>query len=520
MNKNDIQLIIPMSGLGKRFQDAGYKEPKPLIKVGQKPIIQHVVELFPGISDISFICNEEHLKNTDMRSVLLSIAPDCKVYPIERKRGPVEAVVQILDKIDDNKEVIVSYCDYGTYWEFNGFIEYARTSNSDGCIACYTGFHPHMLGSDNYAFCKKDGENVIEVREKQPFTDNKMQEHASNGTYYFKNGAILKKYFLSLIDKEIQVNNEFYVSLVYNLMINDGLKVTIYLIEHMLQWGTPNDLEEYVGWSKCFRKLKTFNNTAKNPINTTLIMPMAGNGARFFEKGFDVPKPLIPINGRPMVINAMSYLPKADDYAFLCRSEHITNYNINTELLSVYPNSKIIQIKETTEGQACTCNLVIENLDQEKPIFISSCDNGALYDCDYYNSLVKDESIDVIIWSFRNNQTSRLNPDMYSWIDVDENNFATNISTKKFNQTNPLESHAIIGTFFFRKTKHFTEAFNYNYSNKITTNKEYYVDDIVKYNVLSGLSVKVFEVDHYIGWGTPNDYLTYKYWSDYFGKTT
>ena len=55
----NIQLIIPMSGIGKRFIDAGYEDPKPLILVDDKPIIEHVIGLFPGVKDISFICNED-----------------------------------------------------------------------------------------------------------------------------------------------------------------------------------------------------------------------------------------------------------------------------------------------------------------------------------------------------------------------------------------------------------------------------------------------------------------------------
>jgi len=67
---NNIQLIIPMSGIGKRFIDAGYTDPKPLIEVDGYPIIKHVIDLFPGVTDVSFICNEKHLKETNMRNIL------------------------------------------------------------------------------------------------------------------------------------------------------------------------------------------------------------------------------------------------------------------------------------------------------------------------------------------------------------------------------------------------------------------------------------------------------------------
>lgn len=516
---NDVQLVIPMSGIGKRFIDAGYSDPKPLIEVDGKPIIQHVVELFPGVSDIIFICNEKHLAETNMRSILLSIVPNAKIHsvPVNNRRGPVDAVLKISDYIDDNKEVIVSYCDYGTNWNFTEFLNEVRSSNSDGAIACYTGFHPHMLGSDNYAFCRAEKNIVLEVREKQPFTNDKMSEQASNGTYYFKSGSIVKKYFQELVDSNINVNGEFYVSLVYNLLIRDGLKVTTSLIKNMLQWGTPYDLEIYKGWLNCFNNLKTWSNVAKNPSNTTLIMPMAGNGERFSKVGFDVPKPLLEVDDVPMVIRATSFLPKSDNNIFLCHKNHIEQYHIDDTIRKYY-NAQIIQVDKTTNGQACTCEIGIKTLNLDNPIFISSCDNGAIYSCEKYNQLVNDDSVDVIVWSFRNNQTLKINPNMYSWLSVNNNSEITNVSTKHFNQIDPLKSHAIIGTFFFRKAKYFLDALNVNYINQKTTNNEYYVDDVIQQNILDGLNVKVFEVDYYIGWGTPGDYLTYNYWKGYFSE--
>ena len=257
---SNVQIVIPMSGLGQRFVDAGYANPKPLIVVDGKPIIEHVVNLFPGETDIKIICNDQHLRETNMKTVLKSICPTCEIFevPVEGREGPVHAVSLVFDKITDEKEVIVSYCDYGTDWDYCGFLKDCRDRNADGAVACYKGFHPHMLGSDNYAFLKEtiDGSRWMSViQEKQPFTDNKMSEYASNGTYYFKSGAILKKYFSKLMEIGQKVKNEYYVSMVYNLLVEDGLCVNIFEINHMLQWGTPYDLEVYNGWSRYFNNI-------------------------------------------------------------------------------------------------------------------------------------------------------------------------------------------------------------------------------------------------------------------------
>jgi len=513
----NIQLIIPMSGMGNRFLKAGYSDPKPLIEVDGFPMIKHVVGLFPGVTDITFICNERHLSETNMRQILESIAPGCSIHEITcGNRGPVEAVMKISDFIKDDFETIVSYCDYGTKWDFNLFISSARDSSLDGSIACYRGFHPHMLGSDNYAFCREKDGLLQEIKEKEPFTDNRMEEYASNGTYYFRSGKYLKKYFQELIDLEISVNGEFYVSLVYNLLVRDGLKVGIFEIEKMLQWGTPYDLEIYKSWSRYFGT-EMDDTEARNPFGTTLILPMAGRGSRFSQKGYELPKPMLEVDGEPMIVKAVQCLPKSDNNVFICLEEHLGRYSLEETLKDRF-NGEIVSIEGTTEGQACTCEIGIiqANVNIESPIMISACDNGVSYDKSRYMDMVEDESIDIIVWSFRNNQTSKVNPNMYAWLEVDSEGYIKHVSCKKFIYDDPLNTHAIIGTMFFRKAKYFMDGLKKNFDESITTNGEYYVDDVINQNIKDGLKVKVFEANSYICWGTPDDYMTYNYWKEYF----
>lgn len=511
-----------MSGIGKRFIDAGYTKPKPLIEVDGKPIIEHVVNLFPGITDITFICNKTHIEKTDMKNVLLSLFPSCKILevPDDMKKGPVFAVYKIFDYIDNNKEIILSYCDYGTVWNFDKFL--SEKSKYDGLIPCYVGFHPHMLGSDNYAFCKMDGEYVSEIKEKQPFTNDKMKEFASNGTYYFKSGKLVKKYFQELIDLNLSINGEYYISLVYNLLIRDGLKVGVFQIEKMLQWGTPYDLEIYKSWSNYFSNSVKWSPKLSCPKNTTLILPMAGKGSRFSEVGYNIPKPFLPINDSVMVVEAVKCLPETTEKIFVCLKEHSENYDVNATLFYYFNNVKIHEINHVTEGQAVTCELGINKFDVnlENPILISACDNGIFYDSEKIQTYFEDEDIDIIVWSFRNNQTSKINPNSYAWLEVDDNDFIKHVSCKKFIYDDPLKTHAIIGTMFFRKAKFFINGLSENKEKGIRTNGEFYVDDVLNINIKNGLRVKVFEVDNYICWGSPNDFMTYNYWKSHFIRDT
>ena len=275
---------------------------------------------------------ETNPDHTNMMQILQNISSTCEIYevPVVNREGPVHAVSLIFDSIDDEKEVIVSYCDYGTYWDYVKFLQDTRERNADGAIACYKGFHPHMLGTDNYAFLKETekGSRWMEaIQEKLPFTKDRMSEYASNGTYYFKSGAIMKKYFTMLMERKMKVKNEYYVSMVYNLLVEEGLRVNIFEIEHMLQWGTPYDLEIYKSWSKYFNNILKEQKYYPDTNNTTLILPMAGAGSRFSVKGYKNPKPLLDVCGLPMIVQAVKCLPETSNQVFICLDEHIKKYN-------------------------------------------------------------------------------------------------------------------------------------------------------------------------------------------------
>jgi hypothetical protein len=108
-----------------------------------------------------------------------------------------------------------------------------------------------------------------------------------------------------------------------------------------------------------------------------------------------------------------------------------------------------------------------------------------------------------------------MNPQMYSWLDVDADGCIHDVACKRFVEG---REHAIIGTMYFRKAKYFLDGLKENRKCNLRTNGELYVDDVISRNIEAGLKVKVFTVDNYICWGTPNDYKTYCYWSDYFTK--
>ena len=250
-----MKIVIPMAGTGDRFKREGYKLPKPLIEVEGRPIIEHIVNMFLGEKDFIFICNKQDLAETNIEQVLKKLKPDCKIIGIEHhKKGPVYTVNFSLDFINDDDPVVVNYCDFGWKWNYQDFKRTVKENGCDGCVTAYKGFHPHLLGKGLYASMRVDKSNwMLECREKHSFTENKMDSFQQAGTFYFSNGAILKKYFKEVIERDLNVNGEYYVSDVTQAMKEDGLKLYVYPLKYFLQWGTPQDLEEYTYWSDTFK---------------------------------------------------------------------------------------------------------------------------------------------------------------------------------------------------------------------------------------------------------------------------
>ena len=113
---------------------------------------------------------------------------------------------------------------------------------------------------------------------------------------------------------------------------------------------------------------------------------MAGEGSRFSKNGYKTPKPLLDIEGLPMIIQAVECLPKTSHKIFIGQDSHYKKYNIDDKIKQFYPEAKTMAIDYITEGQACTTDLAFQNFNipLENPLLVSACDNGVYYDVNEY----------------------------------------------------------------------------------------------------------------------------------------
>lgn len=543
-----------MTGYGSRFVAAGYRDLKPFIKVLDMPIIQWIVtRMYPDECHFIFVCRGEHLhKDPSMREGLLALAPKTTVVSIEDwvKKGPVVDVLRAyrslkeMGEIDVTEPCIINYCDFYMVWDYQAFAKEARVRDCDGAVPCYTGFHPHLLPEKNlYASCLTDEEdNLIEIREKYSFEEDKMKAKHSPGTYYFKNGEVMEKYCKILSEhEEYAINGEFYASLPYQFMVEDGLKVWIPTdIDYFCQWGTPEDLEEFQYWTDFIRKDRKMKlqdssdddldqicqnkeNGMHNGKEGKILIPMAGAGQRFADVGYKVHKPAIMTTDRksgedkPMVVCATGDLPGVEatgaNVIYVDRDFHKKD-GVEDTIRAYYPKADFITIDRLTEGQACTCMLAEGHLNPEEPLLIAGCDNGMDIDEKAFAAL--QEECDCIVFTYRHNESVLANPNAYGWMITDKEGNITGTSIKKAISDTPMEDPAVVATFWFKKAEIFLTATRKMIAENDRIHGEFYVDQTIKHVLELGYHAKIFDIDRYVGWGTPADYEAYQNTYQYF----
>ena len=321
---------------------------------------------------------------------------------------------------------------------------------------------------------------------------------------------MMKDYFQKTIEEDLKVANEYYVSMAYKPMIADKLRIQVYELQHFMQWGTPEDLEEYNYWSDTFYSIE---NESKPPLQAgTLMIPMAGTGSRFKERGYNKPKPSISVSGKPMVIQAICDLPITDKQRYILSQENEDLKDLTEGLLQTGSNPSIEHIDSLTDGQATTCIKGSVNIDKEQPITIAPCDNGLIYDAKKFQELFSRDDVDIIVWGAKSYPGAIKNPKMYGWIETDEDSeIIKSISVKK-----PLKDTKndaiVVGAFTFKKHNYFLESVKKMKEREGLVNGEYYVDSCINDAIELGYKCVIFNVDKYICWGTPDDLTTFEYW--------
>jgi NDP-sugar pyrophosphorylase family protein len=230
-----------MAGAGKRFAEAGYELPKPLIDVEGKPMIQRAVESLGIEGKYIFAIRkyEDESHCQQLKSLLKTLAKEVLIYEIDfLTEGTACTCLLAQDKINSDEPLLIANCDQIMDWDAGNFLDFCSKNNFEGVVLTYDSDDPKN------SFIELNSQGLAaRLVEKEVISNN-----ALIGIHYWSKGRYFVDSAIEMIENNERYNNEFYVAPSYNYMIKSGLRVTNYPVkedEHYLI-GTPKDLDKYL----------------------------------------------------------------------------------------------------------------------------------------------------------------------------------------------------------------------------------------------------------------------------------
>ena len=225
-----------------------------------------------------------------------------------------------------------------------------------------------------------------------------------------------------------------------------------------------------------------------------IVIPMAGAGSRFESAGYTFPKPLIEVEGQPMIHKVVNNINIQGRYIFLVQKTHYEKYNLENLLNMISPGCEIIQLEGLTEGAACTVLTSRELIDNDEPLIIANSDQYIDWNAFETISEFSNEGIDGGILTFNS-----VHP-KHSFAKVDGQGYVTEVAEKK-----PISTNATVGVYFWKKGSDFVYYADQMIQKNIRTNNEFYVCPVYNEAIQDGKKIITNMVDKMWGMGTPEE---------------
>lgn len=228
-----------------------------------------------------------------------------------------------------------------------------------------------------------------------------------------------------------------------------------------------------------------------------IVMPMGGKGSRFSKYGYEFPKPLLEIYGKPFFYWATQSIAKfvdTQDIIFVVLKEHVEKYEIDRKIREYYQEAVIHIIPEVLNGAVLTCMEGVKEIHDENPIVFNDCDH--IFRCRRFEKFIKQESrgkIDGALLTFPSDSPK------YSFVRLNEMGNVTGTVEKRV-----ISNQAICGCYYFADKKIFTEA-----AEDYLTDCEYqefFVSGVYNRMAEKNKVIKTFETDFHVPFGIPEEY--------------
>tara|TARA_Y100000401_G_scaffold117239_1_gene125272 strand:- start:8546 stop:9922 length:1377 start_codon:yes stop_codon:yes gene_type:complete len=257
----------------------------------------------------------------------------------------------------------------------------------------------------------------------------------------------------------------------------------------------PNDLT----YEKVMETITSANKTSQASPKwqggkMKVLIPMAGAGSRFEKAGYTFPKPLIDVNGKPMIQVVVENLNIDAQHIFIVQKSHYKKYNLQATLNLISPGCEIIQIEGITEGAACTTLLAKNLINNDEPLLIANSDQYVDWDSSEFMYSMVADSIDAGILTFKSTHPK------WSYAKLDADGFVSQVAEKK-----PISNIATVGIYYWKKGADYVKYTEQMINRNIRTNNEFYVCPVFNQAIEDDKKIKIFEIEKMTGLGTPED---------------
>jgi len=265
---------------------------------------------------------------------------------------------------------------------------------------------------------------------------------------------------------------------------------------HIFRVKTPND----VTWNNINNKLNEIKmkKVSHNPKwvdnKLNVLIPMAGAGSRFQQAGYTFPKPLIDVEGKPMIQVVVENLNIDANFIFVVQKEHREKYNLDALLNLITPNCKIIDIDHVTEGAACTALLAKEYINNDNPLFFANSDQFVEWDSNEFMYKMNETNADGGIVTFKSTHPK------WSFAKVNYKGLVTEVAEK-----NPISDLATVGFYYWKHGSDFVKYAEKMINDDIRVNTEFYVCPVFNQAIEDNKEIRVFDIPKMWGLGTPED---------------
>jgi HAD superfamily hydrolase (TIGR01509 family) len=225
-----------------------------------------------------------------------------------------------------------------------------------------------------------------------------------------------------------------------------------------------------------------------------VVIPMAGAGSRFVTAGYTFPKPLIDVQGKPMIQVVVENLNIEAKYIYMVRKEHYEQYNLKYMLEMMTPGCEIVIVDKLTEGAACTILLAKDLINSNDQLLIANSDQYMDWDSSHFMYSMQSPYIDGGVLTFVNSHPK------WSYAKVDPDGFITEIKEKVV-----ISNKATCGVYYWKKGSEFVKYAEQMIQKDIRVKNEFYVAPVFNEAIQDGKKFKCYDVDGMMGLGTPED---------------